>query len=144
MARPEDGDDPQAPRMAHRARFDVHARQAAHAGGHRLGRRGNGRRHRREERPAARELGPTPPVSEEAEVPDPDEAAREQVEQEAAEELRPLVRDVTVFVVLPPCQAPSLRVFHLAALPPFVKGPGIAGAAAEPFLEVSGLGADCL
>ena len=45
VARPEDGDEAQAPRVAHRALADVHARQAEHEGGHGLGscgRRRNG------------------------------------------------------------------------------------------------------
>ena len=36
LARPEDGDDSQAPRVAHRALADVHARQAEQEGGHGL------------------------------------------------------------------------------------------------------------
>ena len=32
MARPEDGDEAQAPRVAHRALLDVHARQAEQEG----------------------------------------------------------------------------------------------------------------
>ena len=36
LARPEDGDDPQASRVAHRALADVHACQAEQEGGHGL------------------------------------------------------------------------------------------------------------
>jgi len=37
VVRPEEGDDSQAPRVAHRALADVHARHAEHEGGHGLG-----------------------------------------------------------------------------------------------------------
>ena len=47
VARPEDGDEAQAPRVAHRALADVHARQAEHEGGHGLGSCGSGRWHHR-------------------------------------------------------------------------------------------------
>jgi hypothetical protein len=64
---------------AHRALADVYARHPEHKGGHGLGSGGARRGRRREEGPTARELGGVPAVGEEAEVADPDEAAREHV-----------------------------------------------------------------
>jgi hypothetical protein len=87
VARPEDGDEAQARRVAHRALADVHAREAEHEGGHGLGSCGRRRWHRREERSTPRELGCAPPVGEEPAVADPDEAARENVQEEAGREL---------------------------------------------------------
>ena len=55
LVRPEGGDDAQAPRVAHRALADVHARQAEHEGGQGLGSCGRRRWHRREERSTPRE-----------------------------------------------------------------------------------------
>jgi len=88
LARPEDSDDAQAPRVAHRALADVHAREAEDEGGHGLGPRSSLRRHRGEEGPTPRQLGRAPSVGEEPEVADPDEAAREDVEEKPLEELR--------------------------------------------------------
>jgi hypothetical protein len=73
--------------MAHRVLADVHTRQAEQEGGHGLGSCGRRRWHRREERSTPRERGCAPPVNEEPEVPDADEAGRENVEEEAGQEL---------------------------------------------------------
>ena len=121
LARPEEGDDPQAPRVAHRALADVHARQAEHEGGHGLGSCGRGRWHRREERSTPRELGGAPSIGEEPEVADAHEAARENVEKEAAKELGGRQRHrppaVSPGVVLPPaCREPSRTEAHLAGV----------------------------
>ncbi len=56
-------------------------------GGHGLGRRGSFRRHGGEERPTPGQPGRAAPVGEEPEVADPDEAAGEDVEEKAREEL---------------------------------------------------------
>jgi len=121
LARPEDGDEAQAPRVAHRAPRDVHAGQAEHEGGHGLGPHSSFRRHRDEERSTPRECGCAPSVGEEPEVADADEAAREDMEEEATEELggrerhRPHV--VPPGGVFPPaCREPSRTEAHLAGV----------------------------
>ncbi len=80
----------QAPRAAHRAPRDVYAGQAKHEGRHGFGRGGSLRRNRGEEGPTPCQLGRAAPVGEEPEVADPDEAAREDVDNTLV--LKQLVR----------------------------------------------------
>ncbi len=105
--------------VAHRAPPDVHARQTEHEGGHELESCGSRRGLRREERSTPRWLGGAPAVGEEPEVADlpvrctqtgPDEAYREDVQEEAAKDL---LGRVIVFR-----QFPRVKSFHLPAVSP--------------------------
>src|SRR5712691_6052596 len=83
----EDLGDVQASVLAEGAAFDVDSGQAEHERGHGFA-RGRGRRGRRDEQGAAsRELGPARAIGEEAKVSNADEAARDDVEEKATNEL---------------------------------------------------------
>jgi len=86
-------------------------------GGHGIGPRSSLRRHRGEEGPTPRECGCAPSVGEEPEVADADEAAREDLEEEATEELggreRHRPHAVPPGGVFPPaCREPSRTETH--------------------------------
>jgi len=87
VARPEDGDELEATHTADGTLREVHPREPVYQDRHRLGRRGTGGRRHREQGPTHGQLGRAAPVGEEPEVPNADEAAREDVEEEPPEEL---------------------------------------------------------
>ena len=121
LARPEDGDDAQAPLLAHWAACDVYAGHAEQEGRRGFGHGGSLRRGCVDERSTPCERGCAPSVGEEPEVTDLDEAAREDVEEKAGQELggrqghRP--HAVPPGVVFPPaCREPSRTEAHLAGV----------------------------
>jgi len=121
LARPEDGEEAQAPRVARRAPREVHAGQPLEQGRHGLGRCGRLRRRRGEEGPTPRERGRMAPVGEDPEGADAHEAGGEAVQEEpvpspvegAAEKLLRRERDrfhaVPVRIILPPGCGESSR-----------------------------------
>src|SRR3989449_4489565 len=84
--RGEDFGDVQPALLAHRTAFDVDSGEPAHEGGHGFDRRRGRRWGLGQPGSAARELGAARAVGQEAEVPDADEAVRDDVEKKATDE----------------------------------------------------------
>ena len=101
----QDGRDVHAPLLAHGTAVDVDAGQPQHQGVHRLDRAVGRSGGLGQDLPAARELDLPGAVGEEAEVTDADEAVGDDMEEEAADELRRLqlhhLHAIPVGVVLP-------------------------------------------